>query len=218
MADIAMTYWRHRRVIRAESAAIDAHFEEIDDADRQAREFAWSEEEFFYENRSELEPGIAFLRSLADLDADTPITGNQFSDVLIVLPFSGLATPSEVFAGDYPEPPLTAGSVRDYVAGVAKEYGVTYDSFVHELCTNARVRIGLGEISVAERERERKQLERAALLRTPAEMDRFIRGEAHLDRRLDKLHQRLELLQRLRSGQDVPAPFRIHITGEDETE
>ena len=60
-------------------------------------------------------------------------------------------------------------------------------------------------------DRQRKGRERAAILPHPDQMDRLNRGETHLDRRFAKALGQLEVIQRMRSGDRVPAPVRIHV-------
>ena len=44
------------------------------------------------------------------------------------------------------------------------------------------------------------------------DMDNLVRHEAHLDRSFARALGQLQLLQRLRSGQNVPPPERLKVT------
>jgi len=67
----------------------------------------------------------------------------------------------------------------------------------------------------AKRERDATTMakrKRTVALLPPQVLDQIIRAEAHFDRRFNKTLNQLELLQRMRSGDRVPAPVRIEVT------
>jgi hypothetical protein len=224
--EMAITKWRLRRVIRAETADINARFDAIDDpASYPAPE---PEHPFIELGLSDLprfepdpawfdvERGVAVLEALSSTETPVELIDPDWESALEL-------TERIMSPGDEELPELwTKASFIEFLTKTAASMGYTFSGWVTETLDgipaylDSRERQAAAEQAKAERaaaarERRRRYLERAAILASPEMDDRFRRAEAHLDRRFAKLLSQLELLQRMRSGQDVPPPMRIEI-------
>jgi hypothetical protein len=63
---------------------------------------------------------------------------------------------------------------------------------------------------------EKSRIERASVTLLPSlgEMDKFTKYDAHQERKIARTLGQLEILQRSRSGEDLPPPIRVAISEE----
>lgn len=211
---LAITAWRRRRVIRREVALIDSRYEAIDEGVQSiAHSYIKTIAEQGLESAGcDVSAGVELLEILDVLDADTQLDPEGANSALGVLHFSGPLSLKEL--PEDQEVPFTgtAGSFRDWISAHAAAEETDYPAVLQ------------GTLQIAERilsrqaqrreamAKNRLARERAAVMPSVQEMDSLVRHEAHLDRSFSRALSQLELLQRMRSGERLPAPDRVEVT------
>ena len=221
--EMAMTKWRLRRVIKAETADMNARFDAIDDPTSYPGPSEEDSLPYFGPNRSVVERGVEVLEALRSPDGDFDLIDPDWDAALALIELTmGLDDEDDEDDEELPEEGFTKDSFLDYLTRAARSHKSMAEQWIAETLEEVPDYIDAMERHAAaqaekvalaelERQRLRRYLERAALLPSPEMEARLWRAEAHLDRRFAKLLSQLELLQRMRTGQDVPPPVRLEI-------
>jgi hypothetical protein len=216
--ELVMLMWRKRRIIRAENSSIDALYDAIDDPDSypaEAPDISPAKTSSLY---GDIPAGVSVLNALRSSESDAElIDADWLNAIELVGDFAG---PAQCV---YPKEPWTKASFIKFVTKVADSYESSYEDFIDDALAGVdehfeslerRAQEHRAEVEHrdAQIRRLRKELERAAILPTAAMEARLQRAEAHLGRRFQKVLDHLELLQRTRSGDEMPPPFRLQVT------
>jgi hypothetical protein len=204
--NIAIALWQKRRIVRATSGYIDTRLEYVE---QHLTSDSKSSAELALERR-----GIDINESLDVFEAiDGSVEGalseDLFEDTWVVLQMCPLnKAKREDVARILPaEFSSDLASLRSLAEALAKLNLVSTKGLLKSATDWAEQIAG----RIHRRQRRSEALLRAASVPLPQEMDHLIRYEAHYNRSIGKDLQHLELLQRFRTGEDVPAPTRIQI-------
>ena len=129
---LAITYWRRRRIIRREVALIDARHEAIDDA-------VQFNTDSYLETKGEqgldtagcdVAAGVALLKVLDTLDAETKLDPEAVRSALGVLYFCGPLDWKELPEDEDASWSATAGSFREWISLHAEAEETNYEVWV----------------------------------------------------------------------------------------
>lgn len=211
--NMASCKWRVRRVVRAEVAAIDITFDAVDDrikGDGSRGNDSWLVRELS-EHGMTLEECSGLLESLGTLAGSAELVDRRWKGTMRMLGLVGSSLPEDVWLR-MPKGPSTAQSLRDFFASVATDLNMTYAELIGLVLDRARGLIDEDSHRRAEEDKRRRKLGAGAILPRPEVQEKYIRYESHYERMYAKSMDQLEILQRLRVGQDVSPPLRIHMT------
>ena len=205
--NIAIALWQKRRIVRAASGYIDVRLGIIEDS--KSPSDPMSAAELALEKREvDLDQVLHVLESIEGLDDDA-LTEAAFDSTWVVLQLCPANTAKrEQVARILPtEWPSLAVGLRGLIADLAKLNQISGDDLLQSaIMFSERI-----AARIHRREQRNDARLRTASIPGPQELDLLIRYDAHHDRSIAKNLQHLELLQRLRMGQDVPPPTRIQI-------
>jgi hypothetical protein len=214
--DIAMIDWRNRRVVRAETAAIDAEYAKIENPKSYADISAYkSSMELLYEQFDyDMRRCVELLKSLKNLDGEALLTDPDWEGALVLVSVSGLNIPKDLINRTLVKRSWTAGTLRNALHKLAESVGLTAGDLFQAMVDVGRAELARIDRRDTDMEFRRKALERNAILPPPAELDRIIKIESHFARRKAKLLNQLEVLQRYRTGQEVGPLLRVDLVSE----
>ena len=218
--DMAMTKWRLRRVVRAESASIDALVDAIDDPTAYADSSDSSSTPKVELDPVQLAGGIRALQGLRSAEAGAEFIDPDWEAAASLITYLG-APLDEFPRGEA----WTRASILHVVDIFAEVRQLTRKGFLEVALSvlalelfdrDQRVLCELAgtDRDTEARERRRQYQQQLALLPDAEMQERAQRAEAHLDRRYTKLASQLEQLQRKRSGVGMPPPVRLEVTAQ----
>ena len=211
---LAITAWRKRRIIRHEVALIETRHEWIDED----LESDPSVPPRLLKARSIEAKGCnvgaitELLEKLDGFEANCKLDPRIALGAFNLICFSGFEGLSELSAEDFLACFVTAGGFREWIANHWATEEIPYKVVVQLALQEGRDIQADEALRKEAIEKCRLQRERAALMPSVDDMDNLVRHEAHLDRSFARGLSQLELLQRLRNGQNVPPPERVEVT------
>jgi len=215
--EIASLLWRKRRVRRAEVGYINSLYEAIDLPDRtldpsNVLKGTFGPERYLEEDGCDLHNALALLDNLGSMgDDETFERGRALNLAKLMSVMCSIQTEKLVRPTLLADDPCTAEQMRKYILRCSELMGIGYKQLVNR-AKKLVVQILTDHQSREEDQRRtRRTRERAAVLPKPNQVDSIIRHDSHLDRSLARKFAELELLQRVQSGQQVPAPVRIQV-------
>ena len=211
---LAITSWRRRRIIRREVALMDARYEAMEDgAQSNTLSHGWAMGERELDSTGcDVDTGTELLQILDTLDANTKLDPEAAKSAFGLLFFCGPLDFRELPERREESSTATAGSFREWISIQAAAEQMTYLEVVQSaLQGGERILDGRARRREAA-ERCRLARERAALMPSVQEMDSLVRHEAHFDRSFARGLSQLEMLQRLRNGEQLPPPERVEVT------
>ena len=223
---LAMTLWRHNRLIQAETAEIQSavEFMEWDQqhAQQQEAEEIGSEAELEYQGgliRKIQNPRVleCCLKLLKELREAIEQKGFQSEDQVILQRVYGEEDQEHLSENLYDNYRIwfqTAGvsDAERLANGYASPEGCVrnvLEEIDEEIGRLKRYQKTLGTILA---QRAKLDAVRRTLPEGPI-LDRLLRYEAHLERVFDRTLSQLERLQRIRQGQPVPPPIKVQLSG-----
>jgi hypothetical protein len=212
---LALTAWRRRRIIRREVALIDTRHEAIEEAvaSDPRLEIMRYDEMRLDAVGCDVAAGVDFLETLDGLDANDELDPERVNAALGLVFYCGGLKEFKMLPEDTEGGwSATAAAFREWIAKHAAAEGATYEDVLQLALQSGNTVLA----SQARREQARQKLrgdrKRAAVMPSVQDMDNLVRHEAHLDRSFARGLSQLELLQRQRSGENVPPPERLEVT------
>ena len=212
--NMAICLWRKRRIVRAEVGYIGAArgTTVLPSAllPGQSANRLWAIVDEQMKNRDvEIEPGLELLERLPSNDDAALTRGAALSAAFLMM----LCTANQAKSHDIENlipPEWTCATFVKFVDGVAALSGISRAALIKSASTTA-----LGVIEFRRRraldEEHQSARDRANVLPHERQIDVLIRYQAQIDRSFARDLQHLELLQRLRNGQEVAPPTRVQV-------
>jgi hypothetical protein len=214
--ELAVTTWRLMRVVRYEKSELDAKYAAIDDPDSYSppatRQLAVEEQ--FKKIGLDLNRCRVLLQSIDSVGYDAVLKDPQWQHVIRLLDLSRHPVREAMEGISSRVPVTTAGSLREWIAEIARACGISYVELIRSTLKGADNVLSFIERRERVRARQRHALEHQAIMLSDKEMDRVVRLEAHLERRRTKILTQIEQIQRTMAGENIPPTQRIQIIEE----
>ena len=213
---LALAQWVQFRIIRAE---VDSINRERRAMDVRAQSYPVEPVETVVEELLEkvdcdIENAVDLLDRLTLLDASTDVGDQSYDAGALVF----ASTPKRAMDGTTSDEGdawgPTAGSFRDWISKFSAAHDRTFDQAVETSVRTGRDILAAQKLRAENIEKIRALRAKLTVLPPPVEMEKYIKYDAHQERKIARTLGQLETLQRLRSGQDLLPPIRVAISEE----
>jgi hypothetical protein len=213
---LTLLHWVQFRITRAEVDSINRQHDALEERARNQPQppYQTLEEKTLTEAGCDINGAVDLLDGLSKIDSNARIGWQQQHAGALII-FSSLndhtKTPTEELDMNCG---LTAGSLREWILRLGSGRGQTLEEMVALAVKTGRDILACQALRAENIEKSRIERARVTLLPSLGEMDRFIKYDAHLERKIARTLAQLEILQRSRSGEDLPPPIRVAISEE----
>ncbi len=214
MDEIASILLRKRRVRRVENGYIDAKFEAIDDPDESLDKENMPNviDRSLERDSCDLEEAIRALDRLLVLGDKVAMDRDRAIDMAkLLMVMCTMSTGKVVRPTLLDEHPCSGAHVREYAEKCSKLLGEDLETTIIRARRTASDILKGRQSREEARLRRRRAREREAFMPEPHQVEAINRWDAALDRSLARKLAELELVQRMESGENVPAPLRIQV-------
>lgn len=218
LAELLISFlWRIRRVAAIESGAIAVTHEQIDDETLPLSSHGGACLRDLSSEARRARRGAEIMEGLASMAPDAPLSNEDVTSVLLVavgddeqnIPPAVTIDGEDVPFDDIAE--WDAESLRQAIAAVADRIGAPLDEFTAWARGQARENATKCERTVAEARASQGRLHRRHALPEEQALEKIMRYESHLYRRMFQTLHELEALQSRRRGEPVSlARLQVH--------
>jgi hypothetical protein len=214
---LALANWVQFRITRAE---VDSINRERRAMEARAESYPTEPVETFKEKMlkdgdCDIESAVDLLDRLTLLDASTDVGGSGYDAGALVFystpdkTYDELSTEKEIDAWG-----PTAGILRDWISKFSAAHDRTFAQGVETAVRTGRGILAAQKLRAENVGKYRALRAKLTVLPPPVEMDKFVKYDAHQERKIARTLGQLEILQRSRSGQDIPPPIRVAVSEE----
>jgi hypothetical protein len=211
---LTLAHWVQFRITRAEVDSINRQHDALEERARNQPQppYQTLEEKMLTEAGCDIKGAVDLLDGLTKIDSSARIGWQQQHAGALII-FCSLndhtKTPTEELDMNCG---LTAGSLREWISRLGSDRGQTFEELVALAVKTGREILARQALRVENIEKSRIKRASVTLLPTQGEMDKFIKYDAHQERKIRQTLAQLEILQRNRSGEDLLPPLRVTIS------